>query len=195
MFLLLTLSAASLIFIPLDASAQETAIPFECEQISMPSDAQVAANGCDEYAVLDTALTAHDPHQWWQIDSSTYPQQLSAATVQFLNNPGMPDVPGLALDDVMVSDFNGKNSKSHRLSLKLIGAKNTNMYRSSGGTRTIKLSRPGFDIHGTRAVVFLRDTFISHPEAFTQEDFFMLLENSGDDWKVIRKIKAGFKHS
>lgn len=150
-----------------------------------------------EYAVFEVVLKNHLSSHGWQISEKTVVEQLSDSTVAFLKKPRAPKDKGMRIDDSMVRDFNQKNKKSYALSEQFIGEKNAYMFRKSeaAGTETIALSRVGFDAGHRLAIVFLRDKYVQRFKAFTQEDFFILLERSDNSWEIRNKITVNLKHS
>lgn len=152
---------------------------------------QKAAIAQDEYTVLEALLKEYDSSPWWHIGEKTGARQLDDKTIAFLNAPDR----GMSLDASIIRDFNDKNRQSHGLSREFITGKNTVVFRSSDGIRIITISRVGFNADKTQALVFLRDDFRHAPEVFMMEGFFMLLERSGDSWKIVKRVKSVLKHS
>jgi hypothetical protein len=148
-----------------------------------------------EYDVLEAVLKEHAPIPGWHVNEKTIPTQLSGRTVAFLARTNMPGEEGMKLDEFIVRDFNTKNRATFPLSQEFTVMKNATMFRSSGGPAIISLSRAGFDAEQRRAVVFLRDSYRLPPEVFIEKEFFILLERTGDSWKVIKKIQSSLKHS
>ena len=148
-----------------------------------------------EYDVLEAVLKEHAPIPGWHVHAKTITTQLSGETVAFLARTDMPGEEGMKLDEFIVRDFNTKNRATYPLSPDFTVMKNATMFRSSGGPAIISLSRAGFDAEQKRAIVFLRDSYRVPPEVFIENEFFVLLERTGDSWKVIKKIQSSLKHS
>lgn len=148
-----------------------------------------------EYALLETLLKTYDISPWWHIEKKTIAKQLDEKTIAFLGTPGMPGESGISLDEAMTRDFNDKNKHSYTLSPEFTAGKNTVVFKSSRGIRTIAVSRPALNADGTQAIIFLQDNYRYPPEVFMQEGFFLLFERSGDTWKIRKQIKTSLTYS
>jgi len=154
----------------------------------------VSAIGDDELAVLAAVLKDRAPDRPAGFAEKTVAEQLDDRTVAFLRAPGELKQSGMHLDDAIIRDFNDKNAQPHELPRNLV-AQAIGAFGNADAHRTLAVSRAGLDVKHTRAVVFLRDTYVHPPEVFIEEEFFLMLERSGDSWNVIKKITAGLKHS
>ncbi|MRR33543.1 hypothetical protein EG829_02445 [bacterium] len=190
-FICLSLLAA-LCLSPTYAMAQDSH-PTKPDNSNCPPT-PVSAIGDDELAVLAAVLKERASARPSGFAEKTVTEQLDDRTVAFLRAPGELKQSGMPLDDVIIRDFNDKNARPHALPRNLV-AQAAGAFGNADAHRTLAVSRAGFDVKRARAVVFLRDTYVHPPEVFIQEEFFLMLERSGDSWNVIKKITAGLKHS